>query len=108
MRRTSKDVELCGPRLRSRMWQRCATSILLASIAFGVATATTVIAMVVPERAAAAASDGFDFPLGDGNSPNNPPITQRYCENGVGLGPHLGVVGDPRWERPRGRHRMEP
>jgi murein DD-endopeptidase MepM/ murein hydrolase activator NlpD len=41
--------------------------------------------------AAAASSDGFDFPLGTGESATEHRITQRYCGEATDHGPHLGV-----------------
>jgi hypothetical protein len=48
--------------------------------------------------AAAGVSDGFDFPLGNGNDPNNPRVTQGWCVIDARPQPHLGID----WGAPSG------
>jgi Peptidase family M23 len=51
-----------------------------------------------PSVASAAVSDGFDFPLGSGNDPNNPRVTQGWCVIDHASQPHLGID----WGAPSG------
>lgn len=50
--------------------------------------------------ARAATSNGFDFPLGDGNNPHSPGVTQGWCVRDFSSNPHLGID----WGSPSGTH----
>ena len=66
----------------------CATRAARAVLVLGV---LWLVAGAMAGSARAATSDGFDFPLGSGNSATEYPITQGYCAIDFSSSPHLGV-----------------